>query len=200
MKKTFVLLAALWAVSVSAAWALPGSSVYPNADKGSPYGPVYCGAAGCHKSSAKFDANIFYDIRDKDGKSLMNESGEVDIPWKPGTTTVVHVVAGLKEQDASAKVAGWFLNLPSGVTNASNRVNYCYHRINYEVGSQLAQDKVQWRTGDAIHLTFHRYMAPTASELWLGVGGKATDEKQGTPERLGTLTLKTVKVNWVPAK
>jgi hypothetical protein len=195
MKKVVFALIALFLAPV-AALALPGSSVYPNpsAKVGTPYGPQPCEA--CHKNNADFEKNVYVDIRDDKGGSLMKD-GVAEIPFKPGESTVVQIVVGLNEQDAKAKVAGWFVNLPMGSSLARGSVNYCYQRINYELPSLNSADGKPFRTQDRHSITFHRYFAPTESEMWVGVGGKATDTEAGSDARKGTLGLKTIKIKWV---
>jgi len=194
MRKQIIAIAAAAAVA-SAAWALPGSSTYPNEKLGSPYGPVPC--AGCHKSNPAFENNVFIDVRDHSGASLMTGADTAEIPWKPGETAELHVVVGLKDQDPNGKVAGWFFNLPAGVTLAKGSVNYCYQRINYDVPSQFTSDDKPYRTTDIHHVSFPKYMAPAETELWVGVGAKATGLEAGSPARKETMGLKTIKLKWV---
>lgn len=197
MKKFIIALAALL-IAPSVALALPGSSVYPNAKRGSEFGPVPC--AACHKSNPAFENNLFVDVRDENGRSLSNGKGEFDVNWMPGETTTIQVVVGLNKSDRKGKLAGWFVNLPMGASLANGSVNYCYQRINYEKPSEFTADNKKYRSNDAHSITFHRYMSPQTTELWFGVGGKATDTPAGSPERKGTLGLGSVKINWVKGK
>ncbi|MBI5814887.1 MAG: hypothetical protein HZB29_04670 [Nitrospinae bacterium] len=192
MKKIILALAAA-IVLPSWALALPGSSVYPDPKKGP--GPNPC--SSCHKNNAEFEKNIYIDVRDDKGVSLINKEGAAEIPFRPGESTVVDVVVGIKDPDPKAKVAGWFVNLPMGAALVHGSVNYCYQRLNYEVHSQFAVDNTNYRTHDKHVVTFHRYFSPAETELWVGVGGKATDTEPGSDARKGTLGLKNIKLKWV---
>ncbi|MBI4664926.1 MAG: hypothetical protein HY751_00805 [Nitrospinae bacterium] len=194
MKKTILTILALLIAPVMA-FALPGSSVYPNAKAGNEFGPVPC--AGCHKSNGDFEKNIYVDVRDNKGASLINKEGVAEIPFKAGETTELEVVVGLKDQDKKAKLAGWFVNVPQGASLAHGSVNYCYQRLNYEVPPQFTADKKPYRTFDKHSISFPKYFAPTETELWVGVGGKATDLEPGSDGRKGTMGLKTIKLKWV---
>jgi len=195
MRNLLFSLALLMSVP-AVAFALPGSSVYPKADKGYEFNPVPC--AVCHKSNKQFEENVYVDVRDDSGASLVDDKGIAQISWAPGKTTTIQVVVGLKKQDTKAELAGWFVNLPLGASLARGSVNYCYQRINYETGvGMFSADEKPYLTTDTHHVTFHRYMKPQTTELWIGVGGKATETSPGSPERKGTLGLKTIKLNWV---
>lgn len=194
------LFGALFFMTQSAA-ALPGSSVYPKPDhkiwekvKGNNNGPVPC--AACHLSSPKYEKNVYIDIRDAKGKSLVS-NGEANVPFKPGETTEVNVVVGLKTQDKTAKHAGWFLNLPLEATLANGSVNYCYQRINYPIESEFSVDGKPYLTGDRHYINFGQYAPPQSTEIWVGVGSRSTDTKAGSDARKETLGLKSMKINWV---
>ncbi len=193
MKKLLIMFAVMMAIP-SMALALPGSSVYPNAKRGNEFGPVKCGA--CHKSNPQFEDNVYVDVRDENGNSLVSD-GVAEVPWMPGKSTSIQVVVGLKKQDKAARLAGWFVNLPAGTSLKNGSVNYCYQQINYGVKSEFSADGKPFRTFDTHSITFHRYMKPQETELWVGVGSKGTDTPAGSPARKATLGLKTLKIRWI---
>ncbi|MFW2332111.1 MAG: hypothetical protein ACN4E2_07480 [Nitrospinota bacterium] len=200
--RNLIIYMTILLLSTSTAYALPGSSVYPKPDNkiwtkvsGRTHGPVPC--AACHTSSKQYEKNIYIDIRDAKGRSMVSK-GIANIPYKPGKTATIQVVVGLRKQDKSAKVAGWFFNLPQDSSLAKGSVNYCYQAINYPGGSLFAVDKREYRTSSTHYITFDKYFEPSSTLLWVGIGSKATEMADGSAdERKGTLGLASMKVNWI---
>jgi len=130
-------------------------------------------------------------ILDKNGKDLYDKAtNTATIPFKRGTKTQITTVMGSDGKIATGHMlAGWFYNLPSGISTSDGNVSYCFQQINYPGGSEFAYKGNQNLTTAESVFYFDKYLEGQESELWLALG-KRTISKKG-------LGLKTVKIKWI---
>jgi len=182
----FALSEAAWASPEHSAIFEPGRRILPCSD--------------CHISNLKFEKNIYIDIRLATGESLVDSHGVAHIPWEAGETLDLVIVLGLEKQDLEGKASGWFINLPAGSTLWPGELPYGYRRINYEKPGEFTADGAQFRAWSGLKLTFGREPPGAETELWAGVGAKATDKYPGSTERRRTLGLRRLLIKWVESR
>ena len=192
---TVVAAIAIWMAFYGEAWALPELSSTFNPSPEKRPGPAPC--KSCHLSSIGFEKNMYIDVRLPSGQSLVDKDGFAVIPWEPGETVSLVIVVGLSRQNLSGKVAGWFMNLPDGATVKPGTLWYGNRRINYERQGAFTADGVEYRVTGELTVTMGRRMIPMMTELWVGVGEKATEKYPGASQRKRTLGLRRLPVKWI---